>query len=235
MSEEEAVATAIYILSDRSEKRLVTVNCPQHLDSTISISELFGHRKGSFTGALSDRKGAFASAHKGTLFLDEVGDLHPAVQGMLLRALNNGEFQPLGADDSEQADVRVISATNRKIHFRSMGTLRQDLVFRLGLRLYVPPLRERGEDWRYLLEHFLVLLANRYKEIKEPSPKALRFLADHRWPGNVRELRTVATAGYAAARRKWIEPEHFAEALVEPEESADCDFQSLYKQIGAGT
>lgn len=227
----EAVAAAIHLLSARSEKQLITVNCPQHLDSTISVSELFGHRKGSFTGASTDRKGAFASAHQGTLFLDEVGDLHPAVQGMLLRALNNGEYLPLGADEPGKADVRVVSATNRPLDPQTPGVLREDLIFRLGIRLHVPSLRDRGDDWRLLLDYFLDLLASRYQESKRLSPEALELLAGHCWPGNVRELRTVVAAGYAGARGEWIEPEHLATALMKPKQVDHLQTESLYRRL----
>ena len=148
----ESVAQSLHLLGNRSAKSFVSVNCPQFRDGDMTVSELFGHKKGSFTGAISDRKGCFENADGGSIFLDEVGDLHMSAQVMLLRALATGEFQPLGSNDVRRVNVRVVAATNRPLDGMILGDeFREDLYYRLRyFHIEVPPLRKRGNDW-YLL------------------------------------------------------------------------------------
>lgn len=193
----ELVAQSIYLLGEPKGRPYVSVNCPQYQEGNLTASELFGHRKGSFTGAIADRKGAFESADGGVIFLDEVGDLHMSAQTMLLRALASGEFKPLGDDRSRSADVRVVSATNRPLNQLLLTQeFRHDLFFRLRyFLLEIPPLRERGDDWKLLLDFLLARLRAKYGVDKRFSPEALAMLSSYQWPGNVREAITVATMG----------------------------------------
>jgi len=213
----ELLARALYLLSPRRGAPFVPVNCPQFQDGNLTVSELFGHKKGSFTGAVADRKGAFELADGGVIFLDEVADLHPSAQVMLLRTLANGEFQALGDSKVRKANVRVVAATNRPLEQLRLGErFREDLYFRLRFfRVCVPPLRERGEDWRDLAAYTLFSLEKRHGVTKELSGEAWEVLARHSWPGNVRELVSVVTMGYAMAEGTVIRPEHFVELLGE--------------------
>lgn len=220
----ESLAQAIYLLSPRCGRPFVAVNCPQFQEGNLTVSELFGHRKGSFTGAIADRKGCFELAHQGVLFLDEVADLHPSAQTMLLRALAFGEFQPLGSEETKNANVRVVAASNRTVdELRSTPSFRDDLFFRLRyFHLHVPALRERGDDARLLVEYYLYRLKTQYGVAKRFSPASLRILDGYSWPGNVRELASVVTMGYAMADGELIEPKDFT-ALLEPRSGSDTD------------
>jgi DNA-binding NtrC family response regulator len=211
----ESLAQALYLLGDRRGRPFVSVNCPQYQEGNLTVSELFGHRRGSFTGATADRKGCFETADGGVIFLDEVGDLHMSAQVMLLRALSAGEFQPLGSDTKRRVNVRVVAATNSLLGVEAVGDhFRNDLFFRLRyFQLKVPPLRERGDDWLLLVDHLLEDLARRYGVEKRLSRPALDLLSGYNWPGNVRELKSVITMGYAMAEDAVIEPDAF-EALL---------------------
>lgn len=208
----ELLAQSVYLLSEPSGRPYVSVNCPQYQEGNLTASELFGHRKGSFTGAIADRKGAFESADGGVIFLDEVGDLHMSAQTMLLRTLATGEFKPLGDDRARSADVRVVSATNRPLNQLLLTQeFRHDLFFRLRyFLLEIPPLRERGDDWKLLLDFMLAKLRRKYGVDKRFSPEAMAMLSRYRWPGNVREAVTVATMGYAMSDGNSIRPGDFA-------------------------
>ncbi len=211
----ELLASALYVLGPRAGRPFVPVNCPQFQEGNLTVSELFGHVKGSFTGAVADRKGCFEAADGGVIFLDEIGDLHMSAQLMLLRALSTGEFTPLGATRSRKVNVRVIAATNRPISKTGLGDhFRDDLFFRLRyFHLKIPPLRERGDDWLLLAEFLLGALQAQHGVAKKLSPRALRALEQYSWPGNVRELCAVITTGYALSTGDLIEPEDFEELL----------------------
>ena len=216
----ESLAQAVYLLGQPQGGPYVSVNCPQYQDGNLTVSELFGHTKGSFTGAIADRRGAFDEANGGVIFMDEVGDLHPSAQAMLLRALATGEFRPLGASRPRSADVRVISATNRPLNQLMMTEeFRYDLFFRLRhFQLAVPPLRERGDDWQLIAGCCLDRLAAKYGVAKRLSPRALAWLGAYDWPGNVRQLISVISTGYALADDDRIEPDDFENLLeVHPE------------------
>jgi DNA-binding NtrC family response regulator len=232
----ESLAQALYLLGSRRGQPFVSVNCPQYQDGNLTVSELFGHRRGSFTGAIADRKGCFETADGGMIFLDEIADLHMSAQVMLLRALAQGEFQPLGADFKRNVNVRVVAATNRSLNQLMVGQeFRHDLFFRLRyFLLTVPPLRERGEDWRLLLDYALFKLHKKYGVVKRFSPESLDLLTNYKWPGNVRQLMSVATMGYALATGDVIEPDDFMEQLDlrgrDPGDSAE----DLYQRVVVG-
>ena len=211
----EQLAESIYLLSESFGRPYVSVNCPQYQEGNLTVSELFGHVKGSFTGAVTDHRGAFEEADGGVIFLDEIGDLPSNAQAMMLRALATGEFRPLGASRSRRIDVRVISATNRPLNQLVMTSqFRYDLFSRLArFHLAVPPLRERGDDWMLLIEHSLARLNLKYGVEKRMSPASMRMLETYNWPGNVRQLISVVTTGYAMADGDSIEPNDFASII----------------------
>jgi two-component system response regulator AtoC len=186
----ELVARAIHSQSDRRSKPFVAVSCAA-LPESLLESELFGHEKGSFTGAYAQKKGKFEFANGGTLFLDEVGEMSANIQVHLLRVLEEKEFTRVGGNEPIKVDVRVISATNKDLRKAiEKQEFREDLYYRLNVvNIELPPLRERKEDIPLLAEHFLHKFAmeNR-KEVTEFSPEAIEFLLDYDWPGNVREL-----------------------------------------------
>jgi DNA-binding NtrC family response regulator len=184
------VARWLHAASRRSGKAFVTVNIGG-LAEQVFESELFGHVKGAFTDAKSDRVGRFELADGGTLFLDEIANLPTGLQGKLLRVLQSGEFERVGSSRSQRADVRVLSATNADLGTEvTEGRFREDLVFRLNtVEIRVPPLRDRREDIPLLAAHFLSRHVERYrKQLNGFDPAAMRTMLEHTWPGNVREL-----------------------------------------------
>lgn len=186
----EVVARTLYALSPRANRPLVTVNAGG-LPEGVFESELFGHVKGAFTDAKSDRVGRFELADGGTLFLDEIANVPMNLQAKLLRALETGELERVGSSTTRRVDVRILSATNADVQTEvSNGRFREDLLFRLNtIEIHLPPLRERREDVTLLAHHFLRQSAQRYrKQLEGFEPVALQMLLDHPWPGNVREL-----------------------------------------------
>ncbi len=189
----DLVAEAIHRLSRRADKPFVKLNCAA-IPRDLVESELFGHEKGSFTGALQRKVGRLERADGGTLFLDEIGDLSAESQAKLLRALETGEVDRIGATDTIKVDVRVVSATNKDLaEAMEAGEFRRDLFYRLnGVPLHVPPLRGRGADVALLAHHFLAqACAAEGIAGKRLAPEALALLAEYRWPGNVRELKNL--------------------------------------------
>ncbi|WP_223846079.1 sigma-54-dependent transcriptional regulator [Wenzhouxiangella sp. AB-CW3] len=185
----ELVARAIHDMSDRADRPFVPVNCGA-IPSELLESELFGHEKGAFTGALARRRGRFELAEGGTLFLDEIGDMPVAMQVKLLRVLQERSFERVGGTETLRCNVRVIAATHRDIETRiERGEFREDLYYRLNVfPIQVPPLRERPEDVPPLVEHFRAALCRRGMGETRFSEGALAALSTHAWPGNVREL-----------------------------------------------
>ncbi len=185
----ELVARAVHAQSRRAAGRFVATNCGALSDALLE-SELFGHRRGAFTGAMADKAGLFEVADGGTFFLDEVGDMSPAMQVKLLRVLQEGVFFPVGAVEPRRVDVRIVAATNRDLAgMVARGTFREDLFYRLNVvALRVPALRERTEDIPLLIAHVLARLAARDGRTKTLSPRVRAALLAHPWPGNVREL-----------------------------------------------
>jgi formate hydrogenlyase transcriptional activator len=189
----ELISKAIHARSPRAGSSFVKVNCSA-IPSTLLESELFGHEKGAFTGAIARRIGRFEQAERGSIFLDEIGELPLEVQPKLLRLLQEREYQRLGSNRTEEADVRLIVATHRDLHdMCKAGTFRTDLLYRLNVfPIRLPALRERREDIPLLVAHFVPLLARRMgKDMRTISSNALRALQAHDWPGNVRELENV--------------------------------------------
>ncbi len=189
----ELIAHAIHAASPRSAETFVEVNCAAIPEELIE-SELFGHRRASFAGALEDKIGKLQKAHGGTLFLDEVGDMSLKTQAKVLRALDEQRFEPVGAAESIQVDVRVVASTNKNLEDEiERGNFREDLFYRLNvIPFHVPPLRERVEDIRLLAHHFLREFTTSYgRKPKELTEEALHIIEEYPWPGNVRELRNL--------------------------------------------
>ncbi|UCG44355.1 MAG: sigma-54-dependent Fis family transcriptional regulator [candidate division WOR-3 bacterium] len=204
----ELIARAIHDTSPRHKGPFVAVSCAA-LPETLLESELFGHVKGAFTGAVSARKGKFELADTGTLFLDEVGDTSPKTQAGLLRVLEEREFTRIGGSEATKVDVRVISATNKDLEqLVSRGQFRDDLLYRLNVvTITVPPLRERPEDIPLLAEHFLTKYSiENKKDIESFAAEALDLLMRYEWPGNVRELENVVERAVVVAMTSVIAP-----------------------------
>ena len=203
----DLVARILHQLGPRREKPFVAENCAA-IPETLLESVLFGHVRGAFTGAVRDHDGHFVAAHKGTLFLDEIGDTPLAMQAKLLRALQEGEVRPVGSDKVRRVDVRVIAATNRDLEKAvASGRFRQDLFFRLNvLELWLPPLRERGDDIVLLARALLVQAAERSGRALSFAPETERALLAYAWPGNVRQLQNEIQRLAALAEAPRIAP-----------------------------
>ncbi len=188
----ELVARAIHAGSRRAQQPLVPVNCAA-LPRDLVESELFGHRRGAFSGAQTAHPGLFVAAHRGTLFLDEIGELPLEAQAKLLRVLQDGEVRPVGGLESRTVDVRIIAASNRSLAAMGSGAMRQDLFFRLSvLVIEMPPLRERREDLPLLVAHFLARIRERgVARVESVDPQALELMLGYPFPGNVRELENM--------------------------------------------
>ncbi len=197
----ELIAGAIHKASLRAERRMLTVNCAA-FSETLLESQLFGHTKGAFTGAVQNNRGLLEEAHGSTLFLDEVGELSPNLQAKLLRVLQEGEFIPVGANRPRRVDVRFLAATNRDLEAQvAKGEFREDLYYRLHvIALQLPPLRERPEDIEPLARHFLAGAARKTRRpVTGIAREALTALQSYHWPGNVRELENVIERGVILA------------------------------------
>jgi DNA-binding NtrC family response regulator len=205
----ELVARAIHTRSERSSRPFIAINCAALAESLLE-SELFGHVKGSFTGAVASRRGLFEEASGGTLFLDEIGELSPATQVRLLRVLQEGEIRPLGANESRKVDVRIIAATHRDLQAEvQRKTFRQDLFYRLNVvSIHLPALRERVPDLPALAHHFVKKSSARFeKSVNKIDPEALERLCAYAWPGNVRELENAMERAVVLARSDTVTPD----------------------------
>lgn len=204
----EVVAQTLHELSKRSNQEFLAVNCGA-ISPNLLESEVFGHEKGSFTGAEKQHKGFFEQAEGGTLFLDEVTEMPMELQVKLLRVLETGQFYRVGSTVAKDADVRILAATNRCPHQAVLdGKLREDLLYRLNVfPINVPPLRERIEDVPSLAKYFLSKICEQEGVAKDFSPEALQMLCNHLWPGNVRELRNVVQRAYVMEPSKIIDCE----------------------------
>lgn len=217
----ELVARAIHDLSPYHEGPFVAVNCGS-IPEALLESELFGHKKGAFTGADRDRKGRFEAAGGGTLFLDEIGELPLSVQVKLLRVLDSGEFTPLGANLPLTASARVVAATNRNLEEEmAKGNFRPDLYYRLNvLNLELPPLNQRKEDIPILVDYFLEsLAAERGQAVSHVSSEAMALLLDHPWPGNVRQLQNAIEHALVLAGGGEINPVHLPNSIQKQAQS----------------
>jgi formate hydrogenlyase transcriptional activator len=204
----ELIARAIHAASPRAKRPLVRVNCAA-LPEGLLASELFGHERGAFTGAVERRRGRFELANGGTIFLDEIGELSPAMQVALLRVLQEGEFERVGGTETLKTDVRVVVATNRNLDEAVRdGSFRSDLLFRLNVvPIAVPPLRERAGDIRLIAEHYASHYASKLgKRITGLSPKAQIAIEAYPWPGNVRELQNVVERAVILASGELLQP-----------------------------
>jgi DNA-binding NtrC family response regulator len=205
----ELVAREIHNRSDRKDKPFIAVNCAA-LASGVLESELFGHERGSFTGAVGRRKGKFEIAHGGTLFLDEIGELSDEVQVKLLRFLQEKEFQRVGGNENIRVDVRVIAATNQDLQKRiADGQFREDLFYRLNMfSIAMPPLSERGDDIYDLIAHFVAKYNSEFRKDVTASPEVLDVLKQYPWPGNIRELENVIAQAVILAEGNNLELRH---------------------------
>jgi two-component system response regulator GlrR len=202
----ELIAKAIHIASDRRDRPFVAINCAA-LPENLLESELFGHEKGAFTGAIRNKKGLFTQGHEGTIFLDEIGDMPLSIQAKLLRVLQERQFYPVGSEKSVEVDIRLIVATQRDLEDQVKQALfREDLFYRIHVvPILLPPLRERKEDIPSLVEYFLKRFTQQMKkEVKRLTPKAMQKLMLHEWPGNVRELENAIEYAVAMTQQDLI-------------------------------
>ncbi|MCS6770589.1 MAG: nif-specific transcriptional activator NifA [Kiritimatiellae bacterium] len=229
----ELVAQAIHYNSERADKPFVKAHCAA-LPESIIESELFGHVKGAFTGAISDRKGRFELAHGGTLFLDEVGDIPMSIQIKLLRVLQEREFERVGDTKTIKVNVRLIAATNRNLEeMVAQGKFREDLYYRLNVfPIYVPPLRKRKADIVLLADHFLQRYANEQgKNVRRLSSAVIDMLMSYHWPGNVRELENCIERAVLVAEGDVIHPYHLPPTLQTAEATGSPVTGSLKERV----
>ncbi len=216
----ELVASAVHYWSNRRDKLFVAQNCAAMPENLLE-SELFGHKKGAFTGATDDKKGLFELAHGGTLFLDEVGEMPVSLQAKLLRVLQEGEVRPVGSNRTKHVDTRIVAATNRDLEKEvAEGRFREDLFYRLKVfPIRLPPLRERREDIPTLAVHFLKRYAEEFgRSVRGFSQQAMEALQAYRWPGNVRELENeVQRLVIQAEGDQFIEPHHLSQRIRQAE------------------
>jgi len=215
-SGKELFAQAVHNLSGRKDGPFVPVNCSA-LPDTLIESELFGYKKGAFTDAKTDKPGRFARAKSGTLFLDEIGDITPALQVKLLRVLQEGKYEPLGATAPEEADVRIIAATNKDLeNLLKDGSFREDLYYRLNVfKIELPPLAERREDIPLLIEHFIDQFNKKQdKYIIAVSDEALFLLMEYEFPGNIRELKNIIEYAFVLCKGDFILQRHLPKYLL---------------------
>lgn len=213
----ELVARSIHELSPRGSGPFVAVNCSA-FPETLLESEIFGHEKGAFTGALARRAGCFEMAHGGTIFLDEVGEMSPSIQVKFLRVLQDGTLRRLGGTEELHADVRVVAATNKDpLHAIKQGSLREDLYYRLNVcSITLPPLRERKEDIALLTQAFIEEFNAKYnRRVRSVDNESLEDLINYPWPGNVRELRNTIERAIITCESELITPKHLSMKIVE--------------------
>jgi DNA-binding NtrC family response regulator len=231
----ELFARALYLLSRRNGAPYVCVNCGQFGDENLTVSELFGHTKGSFTGAVNDHRGMFETANGGVIVLDEIGELSLRAQKMLLRVIDQKEIMPVGATKTKPVDIRVISTTHRDLAGRvEAGRFREDLFYRLNcLHLHVPTLRERGDDCILLLEHYLDKLNQARGVEKQFSKEALDSLKGYYYSGNIRELKSIVETGFRVSRDNIIQLEDIIEKLQNKRKSdlLPIDISNYYSRM----
>jgi DNA-binding NtrC family response regulator len=214
----EMVANTIYRLSPRNQKPFIKLNCAA-IPSELLESQMFGHERGAFTGAVARQEGCFERANHGVLFFDEVGDMSLVTQTKLLRVLQEKEFERIGGKETIKVDVRLIAATNKNLQEEiRQNRFREDLYYRLNVvEIRIPPLRERLEDLGLLVESFLAMFVKKYnKEEMTVSEAAMKVLQGYSWPGNVRELRNVIERAVVLSRGVTIEPADFPDKVRVP-------------------
>ena len=222
----EVAAVEIHQASNRSDKPFVAVNCaalPEHLLE----SELFGHEKGAFTGALNKKKGRFEIADKGTIFLDEIGEMPISMQVKFLRVLQERSFERVGGTETISVDVRIIAATNSDLSLAiARGAFREDLYYRLNvMRISLPPLRVRKDDIPLLVNHFLGKFDTSHS--KKISPEAMKLLSRHNWPGNIRELQNIIERSLIFCQGSEIQPAHLPRELMDSMEESETPVLNL--------
>ena len=225
----ELVARAIHEASHRKEKPFVSINCSA-FPETLLESELFGYMKGAFTGAVTNKKGLLESAAGGSIFLDEIADMTPAMQVKLLRVLQERQLRPLGGTDEVRVDVRVIAATNQDLQMLiRQGQFREDLYYRIAvINIHLPPLRERAEDIGLLASYFLRDFADKAgKNIEDISPEAMRCLKSYSWPGNVRQLENTIERAVALEITQSIQLDRLPDSVLNKSEPATRDIFTL--------
>jgi DNA-binding NtrC family response regulator len=213
----ELIARAIHFNSHRKNKPFIVANCSAYSQNLLE-SELFGHEKGSFTGAIRRKVGRFEMADGGTIFLDEIGEVSPPTQILLLRVLQDHRFERVGGEETLEVDVRVIAATNKNLtEEMKKGTFREDLYYRLNvIPIFVPPLRERKDDISLLASHFLQKFTyERGKEVTSFSPEVMEILLDHSWPGNVRELENVIEHAIIISKQDRVLPKDLPQSFLQ--------------------
>ena len=218
----ELIASAVHQNSPRKDRPLIKVNCAA-LPETLLESELFGHEKGAFTGAIARKQGRFQLAHKSSIFLDEIAEMAPATQAKILRVLQEREFEPVGSSQTFKVDTRIIAATNKNLEEEiKAGRFREDLYYRINVvTLVVPPMRERRKDIPLLADFFLKQYAEKNnRPIKGFTPRAVDLLMRYDWPGNVRELENVVERAVIMARGDMITPLEFPDVLQDLDEEA---------------
>jgi DNA-binding NtrC family response regulator len=226
----ELIADAIHQLSNRREKPFVKVHCAA-LSESLLESELFGHEKGAFTGAVARKRGRFELAHLGSIFLDEIGEINQSVQIKILRVLQEKTFERVGGEQTLEVDVRIISATNKDLKTEiERGTFREDLYYRLNVvNIHIPPLRDRKEDIPLLVSAFIKEFATENdKPVEGIDPKARALLYNYSWPGNVRELRNSIESAVVMAKGSIITPDD-----LPPSVAADSESNYVRIQLGA--
>ena len=232
----ELIAKAIHLLSKRKDNAFVDINCAA-LPETLLESELFGHEKGAFTGAIKAKEGLFTQGDQGTIFLDEIGDMPLSIQAKLLRVIQERRFYPLGGKKPVEVDARLIAATNKDLEAEvKKGRFREDLFFRIHvIPIYLPPLRERKEDIPPLAEHFRKIYAgNMNKQIKGFTPQAMQILMMQDWPGNVRQLQNTVEYAVAMSQKDFITEDllphqkEISEYELKPMKKAKADFEKSY-------
>ncbi len=229
----ELLASAIHYTSPRAASPFVIVNCTT-LSSELLESELFGHEKGSFTGAIRKKLGKFETAQGGTVFLDEIGEIDPTLQVKLLRVIQEREFERVGGLTTQKVDVRIIAATNRNLQEEAdRGNFREDLFYRLMvIPIYLPPLRERREDIPLLVETFVRQCSREMKrEVKRITPEAMDVLLTCQWKGNVRELKNILERAVILGEGDTITPEHLPDVVCDSNQTLTTQNQSDSRQI----
>ena len=243
----QVFARMIHDKSNRCDESFISINCAA-IPENLLESELFGFKKGAFTGAINDKKGKFLLANKGTLFLDEIGDLNIYLQAKILKVIQEKVIEPLGSEKSKEVDVRIIAATNHDLEKQvSENKFREDLFYRLNvINLHLPALQERKDDLPLFINHFISFFSLKYnKKIQGISDQCLQILQNHHWPGNIRELENVIERSVILSKTPVIEidvlPENIRRKLVKEEknqlekiilsEIKQCQFGSIYKEI----
>lgn len=228
----ELIANAIHQNSPRSSHPFIKVNCAA-LPETLLESELFGHEKGAFTGAVSRRQGRFHLAHKGSILLDEIAEMSMATQSKILRVLQEREFEPIGSPETVKVDTRIITATNKNLQEEvKANRFREDLYYRINVvNLNVPSLRDRGEDIPLLVDFFLKRYAKKnHRNLKGFTPKAMDLLMRYDWPGNIRELENVVERSVIMMRGDFITPDEFPGVL----KSLDPEYEQISSEMLSG-